>query len=139
MSHYKRVTNRNNDRAVAHAGDTEVDFVHLVRLALAGKKNDVELLARRAFRRISAHRPDLVTDIQKVLSEATATADLTRAKADAAPLPVDLDSRLELLRREPTPRVEQTPIWTGVVSRELNAVLMERERLDELSRAGLYY
>lgn len=124
-------------RRLAHGLDIEAEFVHLARLALAGRTNDVELLSRRALTRLSNSRPDLSKEITAVLKESAAASEIARAKASSAPLPVDLDSRLELLKREPVPIVTVDPVWSPEVRGELDALLTERQRADELAMAGL--
>jgi SpoVK/Ycf46/Vps4 family AAA+-type ATPase len=122
---------------VAQPVDIEAQYVHLARLALAGRLNDVELLSRKTLTRLSDMRPDLANEIRKVLSESAAASEIARSRGATLPLPVDLDSRLELLKREPAPRVEPEPIWAPEVRLELESLLHERERADELSSAGL--
>lgn len=129
--------NKRNLELVAHTVDIEAQFVHLARLALAGRANDVELLSRRTLTRLSASRPDLANEIKKVLAEVTVASEVARNKGATVALPVDLDSRLELLKREPSPRVDPEPIWASEVESELRSLLIERERADELSFAGL--
>ncbi|WP_170228802.1 AAA family ATPase [Polyangium fumosum] len=114
--------------------DFERDVVHLVRLSLGGKVDDVAALARRLLRVIADRRPDLAEAAQTILR--TASASPARA-LEPQPLPVDLDSRLELLRREPTPHLPIEPIWPPAVRKELEAVLHERERIDRLVDAGI--
>jgi hypothetical protein len=63
------VENKRKDVIVAHNIDTEAQFVHLARLALAGRANDVELLSRKTLTRLSNSRPDLANEIKNVLSE----------------------------------------------------------------------
>ena len=137
LCHYKNVENKKKNGLMAHATDMEAKFVHLARLALAGRANDVELLSRRTLARLSDKRPDLADEIKKVLSESATASEIARGRGAAVPLPVDLDSRLELLKREATPRVVPEPIWAPPVRFELESVLHERERADELSIAGL--
>jgi SpoVK/Ycf46/Vps4 family AAA+-type ATPase len=50
---------------------------------------------------------------------------------------VDLDSRLELLRREPSPEIPVEPVWPDAVGRELLSVIEERERESQLRDAGV--
>jgi SpoVK/Ycf46/Vps4 family AAA+-type ATPase len=113
--------------------DLEKDTVHLVRLVLAGKVDDVAALARRLLRAVTQRRPDLAPEVKGVL-EAVA-AGPTRAAAQ--PLPVDLDSRLELLRREEVPQLACEPTWPAPVREQLSAVVSEREREEELVDAGI--
>jgi len=131
------VKNKGITAGVAQEIDIAAQFVHLARLALAGRANDVELLSRKTLPRLSDSRPDLANEIRKVLSESAAASEIARNREATAPLPVDLDSRLELLRREASPRVESEPVWSPSVRVELESLLRERGRADELLLAGL--
>jgi ATP-dependent 26S proteasome regulatory subunit len=137
VCHHNVVENKRQRTNMAHRFDIEAQFVHLARLALAGRANDVELLSRKTLTRLSDSRPDLANEIKKVLSENATASEIARSRGAAVPLPVDLDSRLELLKREMDPRVEPEPIWASSVRIELEALLHERARADELSVAGL--
>jgi hypothetical protein len=114
--------------------DFEADVVHLVRLALQGESADVAAIARRLLRKVADRRPDLADTARSVLR--TASAGPTRS-LEQQPLPVDLESRLELLRREPVPQLPIDPIWPPLVRKELEAVLHERERVESLRDAGI--
>ena len=137
MCHYKNVKNMEKRNKVAQTVDMEAQFVHLARLALAGRANDVELLSKRILNRLSDSRPDLSNEIRNVLKESAAASEIARTKAGSSPLPVDFDSRLELLKRENAPSVGVHPVWSPEVRNELETLLTERERSDELSLAGL--
>ena len=112
-------------------------FVHLARLALEGRVQDVALLSRRVLRRIGVARPDLSSDIKKIIALSNSTAAMTRGVQFGSVLPVDSDSRLELLKREESVSVQPEPIWMESVAKELNAVLSERSRVEDLKLAGL--
>jgi SpoVK/Ycf46/Vps4 family AAA+-type ATPase len=114
--------------------DVEQDFVHLARLALDGNINDVALLVRRSLGGIIRRRPDLSDQARAVMARASAAP--TRAVPDQF-LPVDADSRLELLRREDEPSVGIAPIWPEPVLKSLNAVIEERTQETQLAAAGL--
>src|SRR5262245_5776923 len=75
------------------------DFVHLARLALTGRAQDVQLLVHKAAKRYRSELPDLAESLSALLHEAPTRASPLRRMADA-PLPVDTDSRLQLLRVE---------------------------------------
>lgn len=113
--------------------DFDKDAVHLVRLALDGKAEDVAALSRRMLRAIAARRPDLGSLVKDV-QEAVAVGP-TRALQQ--PLPVDLDSRLELLRREEVPQLALEPTWPVAVREQLAAVVREREQEEKLADAGI--
>ena len=113
--------------------DFDKDTVHLVRLALEGKAEDVAALSRRLLRAVAQRRPDLAPLVQGVMEAAAAGP----TRATAQPLPVDLDSRLELLRREQVPQLALEPTWPTQVMEQLAAVVSEREREDALVDAGI--
>jgi len=113
--------------------DFDRDTVHLVRLALEGKVDDVAALSRRMLRAVAARRPDLGPIVTGVLE--AAAAGPTRAAQQA--LPVDLESRLELLRREQVPQLATDPTWPKPVGEQLAAVIREREQEEKLVDAGL--
>lgn len=113
--------------------DFDKDTVHLVRLALEGKVDDVAAISRRMLRAVAARRPDLAP-VAKAVMEAAAAGPL-RSVQQA--LPVDLDSRLELLRREQAPQVATEPTWPVPVREQLAAVVHEREQEDKLVDAGI--
>jgi SpoVK/Ycf46/Vps4 family AAA+-type ATPase len=117
--------------------DLEKDLVHLVRLALEGKKEDVAALARRTLRQVAERRPDLVDDITIVLrSSNSVTRGAERPTAHTA-VPVDLDSRLQLLRRYEASAPFDDLHWPEAVEQHLHRVLAEREHERELQDVGL--
>jgi len=116
--------------------DIDSDFVHLARFALEGKREDAAALLRRAVPALSRRRPDLAPAAKELL------AGFSRAlgrgmTAQPLPLPVDNDSRLELLRREYPVVLPATPLWTGAVALQLNAIVEERRRHETLIAAGV--
>lgn len=113
--------------------DFDKDTVHLVRLALEGKMDDVAAISRRMLRAVAARRPDLAPAVKSVMEVAAACP----TRAVQQPLPVDLDSRLELLRREQVPQLATEPTWPASVRDELAAVVHEREQEDKLVDAGI--
>jgi len=115
--------------------DVEEEFVHLARLALGDKRADVVALVRRALRSLVQRRPDLTEQANSVLVIASSRAP-TRA-APSSVLPVDDDSRLELLRREDPPEIAVEPTWPPTVAGALEMFLQERQREEDLRRVGL--
>ncbi|HJT72034.1 MAG TPA: AAA family ATPase [Terriglobales bacterium] len=115
--------------------DIDKEFVHLARLALEGKTEDVAAIVRRSLRDIGERRPDLADDAKRLI--AVAGNSPLRSRWESAAVPVDIDSRLELLRREDSPDVPVEPIWPEKVAQQLEAVLDERAREGELVQAGL--
>lgn len=114
--------------------DIARSFVQLAKLSLGGRQAEAILLARRTFSYLAKHRPDL----EPLIAEALAVAGGELARSSLAlPLPVDADSRLELLKRETVAEVSPEPTWPAGVAEALSAVIAEREREDLLLAVGL--
>ncbi len=114
--------------------DIEKEFVHLVRLSLEGKNQDVQAFAKKVMRKFLTHRPDLQALADEALSRASSP---TRGNV-LPPLPVDLDTRAELLRREFPVELTTEPIWSEAFTREINNLYLERKSAEELTQAGLF-
>lgn len=113
--------------------DIDLLFVQLARLVGKDKREDAVALAKRSLPWILHRRPDLkrtILDAQRALANGI-------ARGAPSPVPVDLDSRLELLRWEEDPEVYPEPVWLPVVAEALGEVLAERSREAELLAAGL--
>lgn len=95
--------------------------------------DDVTALSRRMLRAVAARRPDLAPVVKEVLEAVAASP----TRAIQQPLPVDLDSRLELLRREHVPELATEPTWPVSVLEQLTAVVREREQEEKLVDAGI--
>src|SRR5437016_5192173 len=121
--------------------DTDTDLVHLARLVLEGSPEDVIALLRRALTRIARQRPELGDDARAALSRLSFGSPLRglpqRNAAGADPLPVDVDTRLELLRRDLVAPPEVEPTWPQEVEAQLTEVIEERSREKDLFAAGL--
>lgn len=115
-------------------GDIDDEVVHLVKLAMEQRTEEVAALARRVFSGLLKRRPDLARQAR----EALAVAQAAPARlASHQPLPVDADSRLQLLRYEEVPQFSHEPVWAPSISATLTAVVAERRRLGELLSQGL--
>lgn len=111
------------------------EYVHLVRLALEGRQQDITTLAKRSVKYLNQSRPDLVNKLKELLSNHSNNAKIIRDNMKQ-PLPVDIDSKLELLRREFV-SFDADPIWPNNVSEVLNSVIEERDFEDDLIMNGL--
>lgn len=112
------------------------EFVHLAGLALNGRREDVALLLRRALPQIREMRPERTAEINALITQTSGNPH--RAKpALPDPLPVDIDSRLELLRREEHPHMPVEPTWPKVVREQLSQFIQERKQEDRLTAVGI--
>lgn len=114
--------------------DFASEFVHLARLALEGRTADAALLVRRALRQLVAERPDLANAAKSLLSHASMTREVLAA---APPVPVDDESRLELVRREFPVELPTTIVWSDEIGIVLQEMVHERHHLDALSAEGV--
>lgn len=80
--------------------------------------------------------PDVAEQLNGLIREAPSLTSPLRGEAVAA-LPVDAESRLGLARVETVVTLPHEPIWPPTVLRQLQIVVQERQRTDELARAGL--
>ena len=116
--------------------EIEADFLQLARIALSGRTQDVQVILRRAAKRYAASVPQLADGLMKLLHELPTATSPLRQQADI-PLPVDLDSRLHLLRVEAEPTLNHEPIFDRAVTTALAQIIEERRHPQKLTRAGL--
>lgn len=118
--------------------DIERDFVQLARLATTGTVEDVRLLMHRVLPLLGERRPDLAPEITAVLA-GTSNGRPTKSKEvkEFRPLPVDLDSRLELLYREEHPELPVEPTWPSLILSELSQFISERTQEERLIARGI--
>ncbi|MEV0337143.1 ATP-binding protein [Nocardia sp. NPDC050717] len=116
--------------------DLSDEFVHLARLALAGREQDVTMFVRRAARRHRTDLPALAEALIGLLRQNPTRANPLRADLDT-PIPVDGDSRLPLLRVLPPGGTVEVPILPPSTYRVLTQVIEERAQADRLAAADL--
>lgn len=117
-------------------GITNEELVQMARLALTGRPQDVQTFLRRLARRHRGELPELAAQLTQLLQEAPTRQTPLRREA-AAPIPVDLETRLQLLRIEEQPSLDVEPIWDAPIRRALQQIISERQRDEELQRQGL--
>lgn len=114
--------------------DIEKDFVHVIKLAFENKVDDYTMLLQKTLPKISRSRPDLKAEISNLLEY---LKDPNPIRSISDPLPVDIDSRLELLKRENEPSIDVEPVWSPELKLVFDEILHEREILSKLSDAGI--
>ncbi|KQN19271.1 AAA family ATPase [Sphingomonas sp. Leaf33] len=115
----------------------ETEFTHLARLALTGRGQDVQLLLHRVVKRYRGTSPELASTIAELLREAPTRASPLRRQSEV-PLPVDGDTRLQLLRVEDHPVFDHEPVFGTQISAKLAQLVNERENPAVLIEAGLH-
>jgi len=111
-------------------------LLQLARIALTGREQDIQLVVHRASKKIKITHPDLSEELVKLLQEAPNRATPLRRQVDT-PLPVDVDSRLHLLRMESTD-IEHDLILSEGLKAALNQAISERLNSKILMDLGLH-
>jgi len=116
--------------------DLEADYLQLARIALTGRPQDIQLALHRASKRYREAAPELSAKVGALLRETPSHASPLRRQAEV-PLPVDIDSRLHLMRVEQKPALDHDPILTETVGAQLERLIRERRKPDVLIKANL--
>jgi SpoVK/Ycf46/Vps4 family AAA+-type ATPase len=112
------------------------EIVQIARLALTGRPQDVQMYIRRLAKRYHDAFPAVAAELNKLLQESPTRQSPLRQQAEA-PVPVDMESRLQLLRVETSPTLDVEPIWDTAVQRGLAQLIFERQHDQELIKQGL--
>ena len=112
------------------------DLVHLARLALTGRPQDVHIHIRRLAKRYRSPLPDTADRLLQLLREAPTRSSPFRQETAPA-IPVDLDSRLELIRVELSPELDVEPIFAPALHRQLRELVEEHQNANMLEQHGL--
>ena len=123
----------------------ESDFANLARLAASGAHEDTRLLLARLVRKYRQQRPELASLLDQSLkasqTRSAGNAILRRGApikdAGEAPLPVDGDSRLALIRVFDDRAGLPPPILPGSVHDAIGAIIRERQERERLAARGI--
>jgi len=111
-------------------------LVHLARLGLTGRVQDVQAYLRQSLRRIRQHDPTLAKELSELL--ALAPTSLSPLRDVGGPIvPVDADSRLPLAKSEYPVVLERPPILNADLTLRLDQVVSEQAHLVALEDQGL--
>ncbi len=117
--------------------DATRDFVvHLARLGLAGKPDDVQAYVKRIAKKLGKSDESLTKSLVALLADRPLAAGAMR-DMNVSSVPVDSNSRLALLRQEWPTQLNISPILQQDVSLQLNQIISERINLKSLGEAGL--
>lgn len=107
-------------------------FISLLDDGLKGNQKSFEMRARRLASKINKVDPEFAKQINSIL----ATSNI-RAMNQAIPVPVDSDTRQQLLLVSESVTLNEQPIWNEKISNEINRICIEREKSDTLLSQGL--
>ena len=128
-------TNSGKTMAARRGENIEGEYVKLARIALSGRSQDVKIVIHRTAKRYRSLAPQLAEELTTLLHESpSATSPLRQADV---PLPVDLDTRLQLMRVVAEPALDHEPVFAPDLATALNQLVKERRNPEVLLRAGL--
>jgi SpoVK/Ycf46/Vps4 family AAA+-type ATPase len=111
-------------------------LVHLARLSLSGRDQDVATYLQRVARKLRTTNPHVADALVTVLRDSPTRMSPLRS-ASSSPMPVDMDSRLPLLRIDTTGVESVEPILDESARQALTQVIAERHHRNQLFDAGL--
>ncbi|MEQ8585604.1 MAG: AAA family ATPase [Thalassobaculaceae bacterium] len=114
--------------------DIEDNFVHLARIALSGRPQDVQTFLHRVAKRTESAA--LSTALVELLRKRPTRSSPLRRNTEL-PVPVDTDTRFQLIRIEETPELPHEPVFDENVRGILERLMEERASTKALSDVGL--
>lgn len=115
--------------------DIENDFLKLARIALAGRVQDIQLMIYKISKKYRGSFPRLTEELLTLLQESPTRSSPLRKQSEV-PLPVDLDSRLQLLRIEEK-SLDHNPVLSQYIKQNVDQILSERRNIKTLLNLGL--
>ena len=110
------------------------NFVHLARIALSERQQDVHSFLHRIVRRSDDAK--LSQELVELLRQKPTRSSPLRKKQEMA-LPVDADSRFQLLRVEEHPELPHEPVYTDALKGTIDRLIDERKNSGALFDVGL--
>lgn len=115
-------------------GGMRAEFLHLARIALSERPQDVQTFLHRIAKRTDD--PVLSAELVDLLRKRPTRSSPLRRTMETPP-PVDSDSRFQLLRVEQHPELPNEPIYSEKVRETLTRLVEERRNVKALFDAGL--
>ena len=118
-------------------------LVQLSELALGDDRSSIEPFVRQLARTLRKGKPEQADRLKKLVEAGArmrrsgTTSSLRRTPPTQRLVPVDADSRADLLRIDIAPRVLAPPVLKNGVAELIDQVVLERRRLAELRAADL--
>lgn len=109
---------------------------HLARLGLESRKEDLLVYLKRIAKTVKGSDLESYTKLLKLVETHQSNATSFRGMKNA-PTPVDLETRLELVRLSSNSLLKFEPIWQGEVKQKLDQIVNERKQQKGLLKQGL--
>lgn len=117
------------------SNDLLASFLQLARVALTGRPQDIQLILHRASKKLKGEYPEAAEDLISLIKESPTRTTPLRKNSET-PLPVDIDSRLQLLKVE-NAHLDHAPIFDEKIQGSLKQVMTERKKAAALFKHGL--
>jgi SpoVK/Ycf46/Vps4 family AAA+-type ATPase len=117
-------------------GKIKHDIVHLTKIALSGRGQDIFIFVRKLARKYRSDDTALSEELMGLLRQTPVRGDPVR-KVEVATLPVDSDTRLPLIRVTEFPVLEIEPIYDKNTRNELEQLIQEQAEANRLRSAGI--
>lgn len=109
---------------------------HIARFALEEKQHDLVLYLERILENSDGIDIDSSEKVRELLKKYK-KSNTTFRSSKTAPTPVDLETRLELIRLNRNPKFDFEPIWEEGVLDKLEQIVVERKQKKGLLKKGL--
>lgn len=127
----------NEERYVTDEQPIIEDVLQLSRLGLSGRAQDVQLYIRRMLKRHRESLPSLCERLDSLLRESPVRSSPLRRESGSSAIPVDLDSRLHLIRVDTGESLRVEPVLAPSVAGKLHQLVEERKSRSRLAAARL--
>lgn len=111
----------------------EDELFKLIEQGIKGNANAFTLLCRKMISSIRKNDDVLASKLASLVAEGT----VLRGASSKAPLPVDGDSRRNLLQETPLNLISEEPVWNPEIAIKLESIINERVNAASLFEAGL--
>ncbi|QAB32006.1 AAA family ATPase [Pantoea ananatis] len=111
----------------------EDELFKLIEQGIKGNANAFTLLCRKMISSIRKNDDVLASKLASLVAEGT----VLRGVSNNAPLPVDGDSRRNLLQETSVNVISEEPVWNSEISIKLESIINERVNAASLFEAGL--
>ena len=111
----------------------EDELFKLIEQGIKGNANAFTLLCRKMINNIRKNDETLASKLASLVAEGT----VLRGASSNAPMPVDGDSRRNLLQETSVNAIVEEPVWNSDISKKLESIVNERENAVSLFKAGL--
>jgi len=115
--------------------ELQAHFLDVVRVALSDRPQDVRILVQRLIRK-NEFEVEFTNQLKELLRVATSQHSYLRKESQTV-MPVDIDSRFQLLKVEEKPTLADEPIYTPEIFNALSALVSERNKISKIVDAGI--